>query len=316
MVDFYIGIRFNQSAIICGDPLDGKTAIWKIISKAINSLQSEELKKKSSNVFQKYSILINYFNEDKKFPLVLVHHLFPDVYSTYEIEETKPKHNRPLPNRLGLLEKLVTQAERNFMSTYEMARDQTRSNKPPHKQFEKWIILDAEMNDTVLMDQIAFLKSNSLTSHTRPNLIPDTVKFVFETSSLSNISPAIVSKTLLVVQRGLEWRSVLETKLNEVCMKYSVPQKKIALIHEMSGRLFGEWEANAESMGFRSVLHGGLPLSKVSFSNFVMGYVNLVDCLLRKFIEELKKFNEGSILSVLQQGGKSEGKKSDWWCCF
>lgn len=43
MVDFYIGIRFNQSAIICGEPLSGKSTIWKIISKAINSLQSAEL---------------------------------------------------------------------------------------------------------------------------------------------------------------------------------------------------------------------------------------------------------------------------------
>jgi len=287
MVDFYIGMRFSQSAIICGDPLDGKTTIWQILSKAINSLQSEELKTKSSNVFQKYSILINYFNEDKQFPLVLVHHLFPDVYSATE----KPTHDDP-----GLLEKLVAQAERNFLSTYEIARDEAKST---HKQFEKWIVLDADMNDTVLLDQVAFLKGRSLSTHASSSRLPDTIKFVFEASSLSNVSPAIVTKALLVVQRGLEWRSVLETKVNEVCVKYSVPQKKIALVHEMSGRLFGEWEAGVEALGFRSVLHGDVALARVSLCNFVFGYVNMVDCLLRRFVEELKRFDEGSVLTVL-----------------
>lgn len=37
MIDFYIGLRFNQSAIICGDHMDGKSTMWKVISKAINS---------------------------------------------------------------------------------------------------------------------------------------------------------------------------------------------------------------------------------------------------------------------------------------
>jgi hypothetical protein len=106
----------------------------------------------------------------------------------------------------------------------------------------------------------------------------------------------------------VEWRSVLETKVNEVCVKYSVPQKKIALVHEMSGRLFGEWEAGVEALGFRSVLHGDVALAKVSLCNFVFGYVNMVDCLLRRFVEELKRFDEGSVLTVLEQGGKSEGK--------
>lgn len=42
MIEFYIGLRFNQSAIICGNHLDGKSTIWKIISKAINSSMINE----------------------------------------------------------------------------------------------------------------------------------------------------------------------------------------------------------------------------------------------------------------------------------
>ena len=40
MIDFYIGLRFNQSVVVCGPALDGKSTLWKVIAKAINSVQT------------------------------------------------------------------------------------------------------------------------------------------------------------------------------------------------------------------------------------------------------------------------------------
>ena len=40
MIDLYTGLRINQSVILAGKCLSGKTTIWKTIVKAIDSLQS------------------------------------------------------------------------------------------------------------------------------------------------------------------------------------------------------------------------------------------------------------------------------------
>jgi hypothetical protein len=42
MIDLYIGLRMNHSVILCGPQLDGKTTIWKTVSRAINSFESFE----------------------------------------------------------------------------------------------------------------------------------------------------------------------------------------------------------------------------------------------------------------------------------
>jgi hypothetical protein len=42
MIDLYVGLKLNRSVILCGPPLDGKTTIWKTVSRAINSFESIE----------------------------------------------------------------------------------------------------------------------------------------------------------------------------------------------------------------------------------------------------------------------------------
>lgn len=42
MIDLYVGLRMNQSVILCGPQLDGKSTIWKTVSRAINSFESFE----------------------------------------------------------------------------------------------------------------------------------------------------------------------------------------------------------------------------------------------------------------------------------
>ena len=40
MIDLYVGLRVNQYAIVCGPQIEGKSTIWKVIAKVINSAMS------------------------------------------------------------------------------------------------------------------------------------------------------------------------------------------------------------------------------------------------------------------------------------
>lgn len=42
MIDLYSALRLNQFVLLIGQPLEGKTTVWKTIVKAINSLQNKE----------------------------------------------------------------------------------------------------------------------------------------------------------------------------------------------------------------------------------------------------------------------------------
>ena len=37
MIDLYIGLRVNQFAILCGPQISGKSTIWNVVAKTINS---------------------------------------------------------------------------------------------------------------------------------------------------------------------------------------------------------------------------------------------------------------------------------------
>ena len=112
MIDLYIGLRINQYAIVCGPQINGKSTIWKVIAKTINSAMSSNnpnmvrlfkiwstltlkislfiLLKENANkeIFKKYSLLANYLSEvDNQllFPRIITHHLFPNVYNNTQV---------------------------------------------------------------------------------------------------------------------------------------------------------------------------------------------------------------------------------------
>lgn len=43
MIDLYSALRLNRFVILVGQPSEGKTTIWRTITKAINSLQNKEI---------------------------------------------------------------------------------------------------------------------------------------------------------------------------------------------------------------------------------------------------------------------------------
>jgi hypothetical protein len=83
-------------------------------------------------VFQKYSILINYLYEDKKFPRIEINHLFPAVYQTFDYsinENNKTKadfKNTPSPNRQQFfLGNLIEQSEKSHTATINLTKDES-----------------------------------------------------------------------------------------------------------------------------------------------------------------------------------------------
>ncbi len=112
-------------------------------------------------------------------------------------------------------------------------------------KFENWIVLDSITDPILLDEQLCFLSKQSNRSSAVCQQLPgskfeqrldspesasfcwpDNAKFIVETSDLAEINPSLVGKAILVVQQRIEWKHVLETKIDEICFKYSVPQSK------------------------------------------------------------------------------------------
>ncbi|CAF0731757.1 unnamed protein product, partial [Brachionus calyciflorus] len=278
MIDLYTSLRVNQIVILSGPPLDGKTTIWKTLSKAINLLQSRENNNsKSSEVFKKYSILVNFLNDEQRFPDIMTYHTFPGAYKN--------------DNHFS---KLIGQCVSSYNSTYNLQKDQSNNKKVNFKQIEKWIVLDSNIDEQTLVEQLALLNGNVEPLST-PNKIPETVKFIIETPNLSNVSPSIISKTMLIIQQDLDWKYVLESKISQVGLKYSVPKSKVSILQEYAIRCFNEIKSRIDLLNFKSIIHGNLPLESISFNSFILLYVNLIDCLLKKFGTELKQSDQDDI---------------------
>ena len=292
MIDLYTGLRLNQAVILAGPCLSGKTTIWKTIVKAIDSLQTANnsiSENKTTEVFKKYSILSNFMtgSENGKFSKILAHHLFPHALNIF--------HNLNNTEKSCLLTKLITQCENSYISTIKLEQEQSDNKKIEYDQLEKWILLDSNINDTLMLDQILLLKTQSNAYFSNTNKLPDTIKFIFESSDLNNINPSIINKCLLVVQQDLDWHAILESRLYSVCLGYSVPQAKITILQEYSIRFFVELQSKIANLNYKSILHGGKTFDKLSFNTFILGYINLIDCLLNKFCAELKRTNSDDI---------------------
>ncbi len=64
------------------------------------------------------------------------------------------------------------------------------------------------------------------------------------------------------------------------------------MLQEYSVRYFNELSPKMSSMNFKSMLYNNKEINKLNFNNFIYSYSNLIDCLLKKFIDDLKKSDE------------------------
>jgi hypothetical protein len=172
-------------------------------------------------------MLVNFLGDDLKFSKIATFHLFPQVYNNIKEKAANGKLQKDgnLSDR-NLLTKIVSQCEDFHYSTWSLQKEQDLNKKFTYSSIEKWIILDSNLNDSLLIDQITMMKSQSNLYPSSTNEIPETVKFIIETPNLDNINPSIINRTLLIVQQDLDFKHVLETKISEICVRYNVPQSK------------------------------------------------------------------------------------------
>ncbi len=123
--------------------------------------------------------------------------------------------------------------------------------------------------------------------------INDSVKFIFETTNISNVSPAILNETLLISQNNIHWRYILESKISLLSLKFMLPQARSTYIQELTQVLFLETETHMNGSMYKSILHSKILINKLNMVNYVLTFMQLIDCLLEKHIEDLKKTSAG-----------------------
>lgn len=66
----------------------------------------------------------------------------------------------------------------------------------------------------------------------------------------------------------------------------------MAFMQDYSSRLFTELEKNFKQLTFKSVLHGNTNINQMSYNSFIFSYINMIDCLLKRYIDEIKHMNQ------------------------
>ncbi|RNA43274.1 hypothetical protein BpHYR1_038795 [Brachionus plicatilis] len=123
----------------------------------------------------------------------------------------------------------------------------------------------------------------------------ENVKFIIETTNLDNASPSIISKSMLIIQQDLDWKHVLETKVVQIGLKYSIPKAKISILQEYAIRCFNQFESRVDLLDFKSIIHGNILIKSIGLNTFIFAYINLVDCLMKKFGAELKQTDDDDV---------------------
>ena len=87
------------------------------------------------------------------------------------------------------------------------------------------------MNNTQLFDELAITKGKLAPFSTTSASISHSTKFIIETTHLSHLNPSTVFDTLFLHQDFIEWKSVLEGKIqNDLSLKFSLSQSRYFFI--------------------------------------------------------------------------------------
>lgn len=125
---------------------------------------------------------------------------------------------------------------------------------------------------------------------------------------------------MLIIQQDLDWKHVLESKIIQVGLKYSLPkakyniflyfwfyfinyfniQTRISILQEYAIRYFSDFEMRVDFLDFKSIIHGNVLIKSIGLNFFIFAFINMTDCLLKKFAFELKQTNEGMNMSKME----------------
>lgn len=68
----------------------------------------------------------------------------------------------------------------------------------------------------------------------------------------------------------------------------------MSYFQEYTIKLFNEFYPKFKQLKFKSILHGDVYLNEINFNNFILSYSNMIDCLLKRYADDLKQSNRGN----------------------
>ena len=75
----------------------------------------------------------------------------------------------------------------------------------------------------------------------------------------------------------------------------------MAFTQDYSIKLFTDLYANSKKLKFKSILHGNLYMNEMNFNNFILSYTNMIDCVLKKYADDIKQGNQGKKFSKIKE---------------
>ena len=64
-------------------------------------------------------------------------------------------------------------------------------------------------------------------------------------------------------------------------------------LQDYSIKLFNYFETKQHYLTYKSLLHGNILISQMNTNNFVLSFMNMIDSLLNRYNEDLRKLNQG-----------------------
>jgi hypothetical protein len=98
-----------------------------------------------------------------------------------------------------------------------------------------------------------------------------------------------LSQALVVSQEQLEWQTVFDSKINILSLKFMLPQSRCTYIQELVRSLFTETEHHLSQSSYKSILHSRKNTHDINMINFVLAFINLIECLLKRHFDDLKQ---------------------------
>lgn len=68
-----------------------------------------------------------------------------------------------------------------------------------------------------------------------------------------------------------------------------LPQSRCTYIQELVKNLFTATEAHLRQSNYKSILHSRKNISELNMINFVLSFINLIECLLKRHSDDLKQ---------------------------
>eukprot|EP00795_Rhopilema_esculentum_P014239 gene14239-5264_t len=231
VMQLHATMYLNRSVILLGDSGSGKSACYQTLCRALcqfYSVWTQDVKKQRD---KKNGVISDSANQRSSFSKV---HLSTFYHKATNNDELFGNFNESTQNWSdGLLSKLL----RTATQLQSVKAHVERNNEMPYDDIHYWFVFDGplDMNltgplESLLDDRQELCLVNG--EHIKP---PSSVKFLFETTTLSNASPAIIARSAIVnfESKLVHWTCLFHSWKKTARNKLEISTKGFKVIEAM-----------------------------------------------------------------------------------